>query len=84
MASTTTLVGQKFQHKAVTNAAQWTNVKDYRFTAGDTISIYRLQQSNTGTLAWDWNEERTLQGATSLSNIFAVASILSAVAFIAF
>ena len=77
MASSTTLVGEKFQHRDVTNVSQWTNVKDYRFRAGDTVSLYRLQQSSTGTLAWDWNEDRTLQGATALSSIFAVASLLS-------
>ena len=65
MASTTTMVSDKFQIREVSNESQWANIKDYRFKAGETISIYRMQQSTTGITTWDWNENRTLQGATS-------------------
>jgi len=42
MGSANTLVGDKFQYKEPSDEQQWANVKDYRFKAGDTISIYRL------------------------------------------
>ena len=47
MASSTILVGDKFQFKEVTNEVQWSNVDDYRFMAGDTINLYRLQESDS-------------------------------------
>ena len=77
MASTTILVGDKFQFKEVTNEVQWANVKDYRFKTGDTISVYRMQQSDALTISWDWAEDRTLLGASQLlSAIFATSGFL--------
>ena len=43
MASSTTIVADKFQFKEVNSAVQWSNVDDYRFKIGDTISLYRMQ-----------------------------------------
>ena len=43
MASANTLVGDKFQYIDPSNEQQWANVKDYRFRAGETVSLYRLQ-----------------------------------------
>ena len=60
MASSSTLVADKFQYKEPSNEVQWENVDDYRFKAGETISIYRLQQQTDGTLVWDYAEDRTL------------------------
>ena len=64
MASTTILVGDKFQFREVSNEVQWSNVSDYRFKTGDTIYVYRMQQSDSLAISWDWAEERTLLGAT--------------------
>ena len=66
MAATTILVGDKFQFREVTNEVQWNNVSDYRFKTGDTISVYRMQQSDSLAISWDWAEDRTLLGATQL------------------
>jgi len=60
MAASNILVADKFQHKEVSHESQWANVKDYRFKPNDTIYLYRLQQSATGTLVWNWDEARTL------------------------
>ena len=77
MASSNTLVGDKFQIKEVSNAIQWTNVKDYRFKAGDSISIYRMQQSTSLAISWDYVEGRTLSGAmTTMSGLIATAAAL--------
>ena len=43
MASSSSLVGQKWQHKKVTDSKQWANVKDYRWAGGNTISVYRME-----------------------------------------
>ena len=80
MASANTLVGDKFQYKEPSNDVQWAGVKDYRFKAGDTISIYRLQENTSGTLVWDYNENRTLLGAES-GLVTTSAVIASAIAF---
>ena len=60
MAASNILIANKFQFKEVTDDAQWANVKDYRFKAGETISVYRLQQETSGSIVWDWDENRTL------------------------
>ena len=79
LASTTTLVGDKFQFKEPSNVIQWTNVKDYRFKAGDTISLYRMQQSNALSISWDWNENRVLSGAmTTMSGLIAATALFIA------
>lgn len=77
MASSTILVGDKFQFKEVSNEVQWNNVDDYRFKAFETVSLYRLQQSDSGTLNWDWAENRTLQGASYLMSAMFASSCLA-------
>ena len=77
MASSTILVGDKFQFKEVSDEVQWNNVDDYRFKRDDTISLYRLQQSTSGTLNWDWVEDRTLMGASHLMSALFVSSIVA-------
>ena len=80
MASSVTLVGDKFQYKEPSNSVQWANVKDYRFKAGDTISIYRMQMNAAGTIKWDYNENRTLLGADTA--LYATSSLIAtAIAF---
>ena len=74
MAASTILVGDKFQFGEVSNEQQWNNVSDYRFKAGDTISIYRMQQSSSGVISWDWAESRTLQGASHLMSTLLVSA----------
>ena len=74
MAASTILVGDKFQFREVSNEQQWNNVSDYRFKAGDTISVYRMQQSSSGTISWDWAEDRTLQGASHLMSTLLVSA----------
>ena len=75
MAATTILVGDKFQFREVTNEVQWNNVSDYRFKTGDTISVYRMQQSDSLAISWDWAEDRTLLGATQLVTSAIAASV---------
>lgn len=75
MAATTILVGDKFQFKEVSNEVQWNNVKDYRFKTGDTVSVYRMQQSDSLAISWDWTEDRELLGATHLLTSGLAASI---------
>ena len=43
MSSSSSLVGQKWQHKKLTDSSQWANVKDYRWSAGDEIGVYRME-----------------------------------------
>ena len=74
MAASTIIVGDKFQFREVSNEQQWNNVSDYRFKAGDTISIYRMQQSSSGVISWDWAEDRTLQGASHLMSTLLVSA----------
>uniref|UniRef100_A0A7S3I359 Uncharacterized protein n=1 Tax=Favella ehrenbergii TaxID=182087 RepID=A0A7S3I359_9SPIT len=82
MASTSSLVGRKFQYKQVTDDAQWKNVKDYRFKAGDTISVYRMQQLTSGTITWLWDENRTLNSALPISVVgTALAALTAALVF---
>ena len=40
MASSAALVGRKFQYRAVSDSSQWKNVKDYRFSKGDSVSVF--------------------------------------------
>ena len=84
MASSVSMVGNKFLYRepGEDQEIQWKNVKDYRFKKDDEVSVYRLQQSKTGVLSWDWDEDRTLQGngsATMLS--FAAATIATSMLF---
>ena len=76
MAASTILVGDKFQFREVSNEVQWNNVKDYRFKTGDTISIYRMQQSSSGVISWDWAEDRTLLGASHLMSTLLASTCL--------
>ena len=76
MAASTILVGDKFQFREVSNEVQWNNVKDYRFKTGDTISIYRMQQSSSGVINWDWAEDRTLLGASHLMSTLLASTCL--------
>ena len=55
-------------------------MKDYRWKAGDTVSLYRLQQSTDGTLVWDWDENRTLKGAVMTTLGSAAAALTLALA----
>ena len=60
LASSNSIVADKFQHADVNNESQWANVDDYRFRAGETVSLYRMQMSSGGSISWDWSEDRTL------------------------
>ena len=83
MASSSALVGRKFQYKAVSDSAMWNNVKDYRFKGGDTISVYRMAQAaNSGTITWVYDENRTLNSALPISLVgMALASLTAALVF---
>lgn len=52
-------------------------MKDYRFKPDDKISVYRLQQSTTGVLSWDWDEDRTLQGNGAETMLSFVAATIA-------
>ena len=84
MASANSVVGDKFQYREVTNEVQWNNVDDYRFKAGDTISLYRLQQQTDGTLIWNWTEDRTLLSGASVITSLIATSIASIACMLAF
>ena len=56
MATPTIFAAEKFQIKEQESEDLWSNIADYRFKTNDIISMYRLQQSDTGYLAWDWSE----------------------------
>ena len=82
MASTSSLVGRKWQYYEPSNESHWKYVKDYRFKAGETISIYRQQKSATGTITWTWDESRTLQGASPRAIVgLALAALYTAFVF---
>ena len=76
MPSSTSLVADKFQYKQVTDEIQWSNVNDYRLVEGDTISLYKMVQTTSGDLVWDWTEGRSL-GATPGAVISAAAALFA-------
>ena len=45
------------------SAPNYSNNKDIRYEAGDTISLYKLNRDETGAVTWVNAQERTLKNA---------------------
>ena len=57
-------------------------MKDYRWKAGDTMSLYRMTQGTNGAITWEWDENRELKSAVSLTTLgTAVAAFFISLAF---